>query len=85
MKKHAFITLLAAIVTSSTSVAQELPKPTPCQPEWQKADQFTAIGYKRVSRFPLIKTSKVRMSVLEAKQPVQFAGAGFGKASAKCS
>ncbi|GAA4441131.1 hypothetical protein GCM10023188_39280 [Pontibacter saemangeumensis] len=83
MKKHALITLLAAIVTSSTSVAQELPKPTPRQLEWQKANQYNIIGYKRLLRFPLIKTFKVRITVLEAKQSVQLAEVGLYKVSAK--
>lgn len=51
--------------------------------EWQQVDQFTTIGYKRLLRFPLVKTSKVRVTVLEAKQPVQLAEVGFYKASAK--
>ncbi|WP_162052110.1 alpha-L-fucosidase [Pontibacter pamirensis] len=50
---------------------------------WQKADEFTTIGYKRLLRLPLIKTSKVRVTVLEAKQPVQLAEVGFFKASAR--
>jgi alpha-L-fucosidase len=50
---------------------------------WQKADQFTTIGYKRLLRLPLIKTSKVRLTVLEAKLPVQLSEIGFYKASAK--
>jgi alpha-L-fucosidase len=51
--------------------------------EWQKVEQFTTIGYKRLLRFPLVKTSRVRITVLEAKQPVQLAEVGFYKASAK--
>ncbi|RDV15303.1 alpha-L-fucosidase [Pontibacter diazotrophicus] len=48
---------------------------------WQQVDQFTTIGYKRLLRFPQIKTSRVRITVLEAKQPVQLAEVGFYKAS----
>ena len=51
--------------------------------EWQKIDQFTTIGYKRLLRFPQVKTSKVRVTVLEAKQPVQLAEVGFYKASTR--
>jgi alpha-L-fucosidase len=50
---------------------------------WQKVETFTTIGYKRLLRFPEIKTSKVRFTVLQAKQPVQLAEVGFYKASAK--
>lgn len=51
--------------------------------EWQKIDQFTTIGYKRLLRFPLVKASKVRITVLQAKLPVQLAEIGFYKASVK--
>ncbi|QMU30208.1 alpha-L-fucosidase [Adhaeribacter radiodurans] len=50
---------------------------------WEKVETFTTIGYKRLLRFPEIKTSKVRFTVLQAKQPVQLAEVGFYKASAK--
>ncbi|WP_161890447.1 alpha-L-fucosidase [Pontibacter russatus] len=50
---------------------------------WQKIDQFSTIGYKRLLRFPQVKTSKVRVTVLGAKQPVQLAEIGFYKASAR--
>lgn len=51
--------------------------------EWQKVNQFTTIGYKRLLRFPAVTASKVRVTVLKAKQPVQLAEAGFYKASDK--
>lgn len=51
--------------------------------EWQKVNQFTRIGYKRLLRFPAVTASKVRVTVLKAKQPVQLAEAGFYKASDK--
>ncbi len=51
--------------------------------EWQKINQFTTIGYKRLLRFQAVTASKVRVTVLEAKQPVQLAEAGFYKASDK--
>ncbi|MXV17652.1 alpha-L-fucosidase [Hufsiella ginkgonis] len=50
---------------------------------WQKIEQFTTIGYKRLLRFPLVKTTRVRFTVLKAKQPVQLAAIGFYKASGK--
>jgi len=51
--------------------------------EWQKINQFTTIGYKRLLRFPAVTASKVRITVLKSKQPVQLAEAGFYKASDK--
>lgn len=51
--------------------------------EWQKINQFTTIGYKRLLRFSPVTASKVRVTILKAKQPVQLAEAGFYKASDK--
>ncbi len=51
--------------------------------EWQKINQFTTIGYKRLLRFPAVTASKVRITVLKSKQPVQLAEAGFYKATDK--
>ncbi|MHA6246919.1 alpha-L-fucosidase [Pontibacter sp. CAU 1760] len=48
---------------------------------WKEIEQFTTIGYKRLLRFPEVKTTKVRVTVLEAKGPVQLAEVGFYKAS----
>lgn len=50
---------------------------------WQKISEFTTIGYKRLLRFPLITTAKVRITVLKALAPVQLAEIGFYKASDK--
>ncbi|MCJ8164390.1 alpha-L-fucosidase [Pontibacter sp. E15-1] len=50
---------------------------------WKKIEQFTTIGYKRLLRFPEVKTTKVRVTVLEAKGPVQLAAFGLYKASEK--
>jgi len=49
--------------------------------EWQKIDNFTTIGYKRLLRFPVVTAEKVRITILKAKQPVQLAEVGFYKAS----
>lgn len=51
--------------------------------KWQQVEQFTTIGHKRLLRFPLITASKVRVTVLEAIQPVQLAELGLYKASAR--
>ena len=51
--------------------------------QWKVISQFTTIGYKRLFRIPLITTSKIRITVLEAKQPVQLAEVGLYKASAR--
>lgn len=50
---------------------------------WQKMESFTTIGHKRLLRFPEVKTSKVRFTILKARQPVQLAEVGFYKASAQ--
>lgn len=50
---------------------------------WEEITRFTTIGYKRLLRIPLIKTSKVRITVLESLKPVQLAEVGFYKASVR--
>ena len=50
---------------------------------WQKISEFTTIGYKRLLRFPLVTTTKVRVTVVKALAPVQLAEVGFYKASDK--
>jgi alpha-L-fucosidase len=49
--------------------------------EWQKINEFTTIGYKRLLRFPSITASRLRLTIRKAKQPVQLAEVGFYKAS----
>jgi alpha-L-fucosidase len=49
---------------------------------WQKLDSFTTIGYKRLLRFPAVKTSKVRLTITQSKLPAQLAEVGFYQASA---
>ena len=50
---------------------------------WKKLSEFTTIGYKRLLRLPLVSTTKVRVTVLKSKGPVQLAEVGFYKASEK--
>jgi len=50
--------------------------------EWQKINDFTTIGYKRLLRFPAVTASMARLTFLKVKQPVLLAEAGFYKASA---
>ena len=50
---------------------------------WNLVSNFTTIGYKRLLRFPIITTNKLRLTVLDAKGEVQLAEIGFYKASAK--
>lgn len=50
---------------------------------WKTLIEFTTIGHKRLLKTPLIKTAKLRLNVLKAKQPVQIAEFGVYKASLK--
>jgi alpha-L-fucosidase len=50
---------------------------------WKTIATFTTIGYKRLLRFPLVTTEKVRLTIRKAKGPVQVAEIGLYKASAK--
>ncbi len=49
---------------------------------WKELSQFTTVGYKRLLRFPPVQTTKVRLTILEARAPVQLAEFGLFKASA---
>jgi alpha-L-fucosidase len=49
--------------------------------EWQKINQFTTIGYKRLLRFPAVTATKARLTIVKAKEPVELAEVGFFKAS----
>jgi alpha-L-fucosidase len=51
--------------------------------QWKTLSEFTTVGYKRLLRFPQVSTTKVRLTVLKSKQPVQLAELGFFKASPK--
>jgi alpha-L-fucosidase len=49
---------------------------------WKKLSEITTIGYKRLIRFPIIETDKIRLTVTSAKAPVQLSEFGLYKASA---
>ncbi len=51
--------------------------------KWQKINQFTTIGYKRLLRFPPVQTNKIRVTIVKSKAPVQLAEVGLFKASVK--
>ena len=49
---------------------------------WELVQEFTTIGYKRLLRFPVITSNKIRFTILEAKTPrVYLSDIGFYKAS----
>ena len=48
---------------------------------WEKLSSFTTVGYKRLIRSKQVETAKVRITITEAKGPVQLAEIGFFKAS----
>jgi alpha-L-fucosidase len=49
--------------------------------KWENLTEFTTIGYKRLLRFPTITTTKLKLTILESKQPVELSEIGFYKAS----
>jgi alpha-L-fucosidase len=50
--------------------------------DWDTIGDFTTVGYKRLLRFPLVETSKMRVKIVKAKTPTVFlAGIGVFKAS----
>jgi alpha-L-fucosidase len=49
---------------------------------WQLLKTFTTVGYKRLLRFPAVRASKLRITVTNAKGPVQLAEVGAYKAAA---
>jgi len=49
---------------------------------WKIISQISTVGYKRLIRTNLLKTTKIRFTVLKAKAQVQLAEVGFYKASA---
>ncbi len=50
---------------------------------WKQLADFTTIGYKRILKVPLTKTSRIRISVQQAGYPVQLAEVGLYKASSR--
>lgn len=51
--------------------------------EWEKIDDFTTVGYKRLLRFNIITAKKLRVTISESKGAAQLAELGFFKASSK--
>ncbi|HEX9959254.1 MAG TPA: alpha-L-fucosidase [Fibrella sp.] len=49
---------------------------------WQPLKTFTTVGYKRLLRFPAVRASKLRVTIANAKGPVQLAEVGAYKAAA---
>lgn len=49
---------------------------------WQPLQTFTTVGYKRLLRFPAVRSSRIRLTVTNANGPVQLAEVGAYKASA---
>lgn len=50
--------------------------------EWKLLQNFTTVGYKRLMRFPAVRSSRIRLMITNANGPVQLAEAGVYKASA---
>lgn len=50
--------------------------------DWQPLQTFTTVGYKRLLRFPAVRSSRIRLMVTNASGPVQLAEVGVYKASA---
>lgn len=49
--------------------------------DWKELKKITTIGYKRLLRFPLVTSDRLRITVLKSKLPVQLATVGIYKAS----
>ncbi len=49
---------------------------------WQPLKTFTTIGYKRLLRFPAVRSQKLRLTITNAKGTVQLAEVGAYKAAA---
>ncbi|MBO0936975.1 alpha-L-fucosidase [Fibrella sp. HMF5335] len=49
---------------------------------WQLIKPFTTVGYKRLLRFPAVRSSMIRVTITNAKGPVELAEVGVYKASA---
>ncbi len=48
---------------------------------WQLVKTFTTVGYKRLLRFPVVHSSKIRLTIFHAKGRVELAEVGVYKAS----
>ncbi len=51
--------------------------------DWQLLQSFTTVGYKRLLRFPEVRSSKIRLTISNANGQVQLAEVGVFKASDK--
>lgn len=51
--------------------------------EWKNLAEFTTVGYKRLLRFNMQTTQKIKLTILESREPAQLSEIGFFKASAK--
>ncbi len=51
--------------------------------EWKNIQNFTTVGYKRLLRFESKTTTKVRLTILQAKSTVLLSEIGFFKASSR--
>jgi len=51
--------------------------------KWKKIVSFTTIGFKKLLRFSLVTTAKVRITVNSSKGKVKLANVGFYKASSR--
>ncbi len=49
---------------------------------WQRLQNFTTVGYKRLLRFPAVTASRIRITFSNISGPVQLAEVGVFKASA---
>jgi alpha-L-fucosidase len=49
--------------------------------DWRPIQSFTTVGYKRLLRFPAVKSSKLRLFITNANGPVELAEVGVYKAS----
>ena len=48
---------------------------------WQPIKTFTTVGYKRLLRFPAVRSSKIRLTITHAKGRIELAEVGVYKAS----
>ena len=51
--------------------------------DWQPLQTFTTVGYKRLLRFPAVRSSRLRLTITHSLAPAQLAEIGVFKASAR--
>lgn len=49
---------------------------------WQPLQTFTTIGYKRLLRFPAVRSNRIRLTITSSRQPALISEVGVYKASA---